>query len=198
MKQLQRLRGLSLHTQATRRIGLHACCIIVGLATVASVSQIQAASTEAKVKTAYIYNLLRMATWPAEAFANEQSPYTIVILGEDKLEDLLDKVAESKQINKRSIVLKRISAIDGYVPCHVLYVTGTQTPEACKAILDKTANTSVLVLGETPGFGKQGATVNFFVDENGTTGYEMNLKAAAKHSLKFESQLQELATIVEK
>jgi hypothetical protein len=167
--------------------------LICGVASAAR--EARAASAEAKVKTAYLYNILRYTTWPPEAFASDQAPYTVLILGEDKLEGLLDKVAESKQINKRSIVIKRITSLDQYAPCQLLYVCGTLTPENSKTILQKTAGTPVVVVGESAGFGTEGATVNFFADADGTTGYELNLKAADERKLAFESQLKDLGKI---
>jgi hypothetical protein len=155
-----------------------------------------AASAEAKVKTAYLYNILRYTTWPPEVFANDQAPYTMLILGEDKLEGLIDKVAESKQINKRSIVIKRITSLDEYAPCQLFYVCGTLSPEASKAILQKTAGKPVVVVGESAGFGTEGATINFFADADGTTGYELNLKAAAERKVVFESQLRDLGKVI--
>lgn len=176
---------------------MYACFVLAYFVASLSAFQAQAASPEAKVKTAYIYNILRNTTWPPEAFANDQAPYTVLILGEDKLEGLLDKVASSKKVNKRSIVVKKISSINEFTPCHILYAVGAQTPDTSKAILEKTASSSTLVLGETADFAKQGADVNFFEDANGTTGYEMNLKVSAKKSLKFDAQLRDLAKIVD-
>jgi hypothetical protein len=155
-----------------------------------------AASAEAKVKTAYLYNILRYTTWPPETFANDQAPYTVLILGTDNLEGLIDKVAESKQINKRSIVIKRITSLDQYAPCHLLYACGTLSPEASKAILQKTAGAPVVVVGESAGFGAEGAPINFFADSDGTIGYEMNLKAAGERKITFESQLKDLGKVI--
>lgn len=159
-------------------------------------SEAFAASVEAKVKSAYLYNLLRRTAWPDSTFENDESPYRIAVLGQDNLEGLLEKIAEMKKVNKRAIKLERLKSIDDYKPCHMLYVPGyALTTEQQRAIVEKTAGTPCLVVGDSPGFAQAGATANFVDREDGTIGLELNLAMAKKHRLSFDKQLLDVAQI---
>ena len=172
-------------------------CVVILLVLVVfsacPVSTADAAGVEAKVKSAYLYNLLRRTTWPESTFKNEESPYLVTVLGQDNLEGLLDKIASKKKVNKRAIKLIRIKSIKDLQPCHMLYVPNYLTPEQQQAILKKTAGTPCLVVGDSPGFARAGATANFVDREDGTVGIVLNVAQARKHHLKFDRQLLEVA-----
>jgi len=186
-----------IRTRRVPRLGTLVCGVLVAtFLTAFPASPVQAAGTEAKIKAAYLYNLLRRTTWPDSAFAGDDAPYTVAVLGKDSLEGLLDTVARKKKVNKRKISLKRLGSIAEYTPCHMLYVPGSPDADTRKSVLEKTADTSCLVVGETDGFGKEGATINFFPKPDGTIGYELNEVAEAGHNLKFEDQIRKVGTKV--
>jgi len=177
--------------------GIAAAILTVAVLVVGPVSETMAAGVEAKVKSAYLYNLLRRTTWPDSTFENDESPYQVVVLGEDNLEGLLEKIAAKKKVNKRAIKLERIKSLKDYKPCHMLYVPGYDlTPEQQQAIIDKTADMPCLVVGDSPGFAQAGATANFVDRDDGTIGLELNLARARKHHLKFDKQLIDVAQTV--
>jgi len=179
----------------------HVSLVVVlaaGLLLVCPVSLARAASVEAKVKSAYLYNLLRRTTWPDSMFEKDDSPYRVAVLGQDNLEGLLEKIAEKKKVNKRSIQLHRLKSLDDLrEPYHMLYVPGEYlSPEQQQAILKKTANMPCLVVGDAPGFAEAGASANFYERDDGTMGIQLNRAEAAQHQLKFDQQLLEVAKIV--
>lgn len=157
----------------------------------------EAASIEAKVKSAYLYNLLRRTSWPEAMFQNDESPYRVAVLGQDNLEGLLEVIAERKRVNKRPIELIRLQSIDDYEPCHMLYVPGHRTSEQQKAIVAKAAGHACLVVGDSSGFAAAGATANFVHREDGTVGIELNLAEAKKHHLKFDEQLVAVSHVLD-
>ncbi len=162
----------------------------------ASTRQAEAASKEAKVKTAYLYTFLRSVTWPDSAFANDEAPYVVVVVGQDKLEGLLDKVAKAKTVNKRKIVLERIDSVDAYKTFHILYVVGELDDATRKAVLEKTNGQPVLVVGETTGFASQGATMNFYVDGDGKMGFQVNQATAEAHGMKLDDKILKVGDVV--
>ncbi len=170
---------------------------LVSVAAFASATpQAEGASQEAKVKTAYLYTFLRSVTWPASAFADDKAPYGVTIVGADKLEGLIDKVAAAKSVNKRKIVLERIDSIDSYKTCHILYMVGELDEAARKAILEKTNGNPVLVVGETANFAAEGAAVNFYVDEKGAMGFQVNQGAAEAGGMKLDAKILKVGDAV--
>ncbi|HLA83574.1 MAG TPA: YfiR family protein [Thermoguttaceae bacterium] len=196
----------SLHGAASRDRCVPRCwtttaagVLVIALMLMGPLSTVEAAGVEAKVKSAYLYNLLRRTIWPDKAFQNEESPYRVAVLGQDNLEGLLEKIAQMKKVNKRAIKLERLNSLKDYrpeQPFHMLYVPGYLTPEQQQAVIDKTAGAPCLIVGESPGFAAAGATANFIDRDDGTIGIELNLAQAKKRSLEFDRQLLEVAQTV--
>lgn len=171
--------------------------VLVSLAALAGTApKAEAASQEAKVKTAYLYTFLRSVTWPGSAFADDDSPYVVTIVGTDKLEGLFDKVAEVKSVSKRKIVLERIDSIDAYKTSHILYVVGELDETAKKAVLGKTARQPVLVVSESAGFAAEGATINFYIDADGALGFQINKAAADAAGVKLDDKILKVGDVV--
>ncbi len=177
----------------TRQVWL----LLLAVAVLAGLTdRVEAASQEAKVKTAYLYTFLSSATWPDSTFASDDAPYVVVIVGEDKLEGLIDKVAAKKKVNKRSIELKRVGSVADAGDCHLLYVVGELDEASRKAVLDKTDGTPTLVVGETANFASEGATVNFYIDADGKMGYQVNQATAGVHGLKLGDKILKVGDAV--
>ena len=114
------------------------------------------------------------------------------MLGADKLEGLLEQVAEKKKIKKRKIELKRWTSADQVGPCHLLYVCGTIDAATQQAIISKLKDTSALIVAETAGFSQAGAMINFYLDNDGTIGFEVNETAAKGKSINIDSKMIKL------
>ncbi len=148
-----------------------------------------AASKESKIKVAYLYVLLRNTTWPGNAFASDDAPYVIGVLGDDPLGSPLDKLAAKKTVNKRKIVIERFAAMDGYKPCHILYASGELDEAQRGAILGAVKGKPVLVIGDAPGFAAGGATANFYVKPDEAIGFEINAAAAGAAKLQLKDAI---------
>ncbi|MCC9608981.1 YfiR family protein [Blastopirellula sp. JC732] len=169
---------------ATRRLIL----AIAGIVSVSFPQQVFAQSVEAKVKTAYIYSLLRGSTWPPETHTDEHSPYKVVIVGADDLGGLLDKVVEKKSIQQRKIVLERIGDMHSFHGAHLLYLPGAKR-EAVAAAAKATAGQPILIVGEGANVTACGAAIGFFMDDAGTLAVEVNPTAARARNLEIDDKV---------
>src|SRR6185295_1439245 len=73
---------------------------------------------EHQVKAAFIINFPKYVDWPAEAFADPNSPIVIVILGEAKVTEEIQKIITGRTVNGREIVLKRLGSGEEPGVCH--------------------------------------------------------------------------------
>lgn len=145
-------------------------------------------SVEAKVKTAYLYSLLRGSTWPAESHLDDSSPYIVVIVGTDHLDGHLDRVAEKKRINQRKIVLQRVNDLRSVGEAHLLYLPGGSR-ELTKAAAKATAGKPILIVGEGKDALSSGAEVGFYLDDAGTVAVDINPTAAQKRKLSIDDTM---------
>jgi uncharacterized protein DUF4154 len=150
---------------------------------------------EYNVKAVFLYSFGRYVDWPAETDEKIGRSFVIGILGEDPFGGALDKIAKTKQVENRPIVVRRWKSFEQYRPCHILFVPRTTLPEQQAAAIGNLATEHVLIVGETPGFAEQGGTLNFFI-EGESVRFEINITAVRRQTLAVDGKLLRLATTV--
>ena len=152
--------------------------------------------TEYGVKTAYLYNFVLYFTWPKAAFDGPRAPFIIGVFGDDPLGSALDDMARRKTARGRKIIIRRFRTWADYQACHLLFLPRSAGTANLAEALKRTQRTPLLLVGETPGFATQGATVNFYPDIDGTIGFEVNVDATAERRLRIDARLLKLARVV--
>ncbi len=150
---------------------------------------------EYNVKAVYLYSFGRYVTWPSTAFDAGPSPFVIGILGEDPLGAAIDQIAQLKKVQGRTIVVRRFASLQGYRPCHMLFIAKSVPPDEQAAAIARFRGKPVLLVGEVPGFAAQGGTVNFFVSGD-TVRFEINMDTARSQGLEIDARLLSLARFV--
>jgi hypothetical protein len=143
-------------------------------------------------KAALLYGLGRYGYWPESCFPTASDPFVIGVLGKDPFGGLLDRIAASKTIQDRPVVVRRFASVDEYrQPCHILFVSHFVPAEQEAALIAKTQGNPVLVVGETAGFGERGAIANFYRDEE-RIRFELNIEVARQAQLDLDAKLLSL------
>jgi len=150
---------------------------------------------EYAIKAAYLYQFGHYIQWPADSFADEQSPFVIGVLGADPFGDALEEIARDKKIAGRPIVIERFASIADYKPCHILFVSSSASSGDKSAAIQKRQPFPVLLVGESPGFAEQGGTIDFIIEAN-RVRFEVNMEVAKREQLKISSKLLSLAKII--
>ncbi len=174
------------------------CCLAGGLVQGASAQQPAEEALinrEYPLKALFLYNFGGYIQWPADAFAGDQAPFVIGVLGPAPLEKTLQELAATKTIAGRRIVVEQFSSANKIRPCQILFVTRNVSQQQQRAALEQLKNQRVLIVGETEGFAGQGGSVNFFIESN-KVRFEINPESAKQHQLKISSKLLSLAKIV--
>jgi hypothetical protein len=155
----------------------------------------QEVNREYAIKAAYLYQFARYVEWPPNAFTSDTSPLIIGVLGTDPFGGILDEIARSKRIDGHPIIVHRFSSMADYKPCHILFIGASVSQAEKAAAIEKARGSSVLLVGEEPGFADEGGMINFFMDEN-KIRFEINAENAKQDRLKISSKLLSLAKIV--
>jgi hypothetical protein len=146
---------------------------------------------EYNVKAAFLYAFGRYVEWPKEAFDGQSGAFVLGVCGEDRFGRILERIAESKTIQGRRIVVEKMSTADQLPPCHILFVSRSLAPAEQTAIINKTRDKPILLVGESAGFAEQGGGINFFV-ESGTVRFEINVEAIRQKALVLDAKLLNL------
>ena len=150
---------------------------------------------EYAIKAAYLYQFGHYIQWPADSFADDQSPFVIGVLGVDPFGDALDEIARNKKVAGRPIVIGRFASTADYKPCHILFATSSAGDADKLSAIQKSQKFPVLLVGESPGFAEHGGTIDFFIEGN-RVRFEVNMEVAKRQQLKFSSKLLSLAKII--
>src|ERR1700730_15087416 len=158
-------------------------------------AQDSSVSSEYLIKAGFIYNFANLVQWPSNAFAQPDSPIVIGILGEDPFGTILDRVLESKKVNGRVFLVKRLKSVLDLKECHIVFVSSSELTHLTEAIRS-VKGTPILTIGEIPGFAKRGGVINLVLEDN-KVHFEVNVEAAREAELTISSRLLALARIVQ-
>jgi len=184
------LQGLVRIAAALAVLTIFACCPCDAF------SQARAAE-EYAIKAAFLYKLTIYIEWPEESFADETTPITIAIVGEDPFRSLIDKAIEGKTVQGRTFAVKRFSLDDllsedikeekqaELRACQIVFVPQT-AQKTYEGILERVAVTGVLVIGEGEDFAELGGIMSLVLTGR-KVGFEVNLAAAERSNIKISS-----------
>jgi hypothetical protein len=186
---LQRYRRLG---YALLILGSTLCAVLCsGLAAPADIP----VAREYQVKAIFLYNFVQFVTWPAAAFADAHTPITIGILGDDPFGPFLEDAVRGEVVDGRLLAIKRFKRLEEVIDSHLLFVSKPETGRLSQ-ILAVVQGRSILTVGETAAFARQGGIINFITVDN-KVRYEINLDAAKRVHLDISSKLLRLAKIVD-
>jgi len=109
------------------------------------------ALSESQVKALFLFNFAKYVDWPQDAFASDDAPIVIGLVGQESFEDALKQVVGGKNVNGRSVVVKQVASTNEYRNCHILFI-GASEKEHIREILGAVKDLPVLTVGETEDF----------------------------------------------
>jgi hypothetical protein len=152
-------------------------------------------SADAENKSKFLLNFAEFTDWPETAFANEQTPLTIAILGHDPFGKDLDKLAENDVLKGRSVVVRRHRKVEEIKTCHILYVSESEKSRMDR-ILRALKGKPVLTVSEIENAAVRGVMIQMKT-ENDKIRLAINLESSKAAHLTLKSKLLRLGEIVE-
>jgi len=156
----------------------------------------EAAPTEFQVKAAFLINFPKYVDWPANAFAETNSPIIVAIFGDDNIaNEVQNMIGSGRTIGGHPLRLKRFAKeeeIQG--DCHILFI-GAAERQRIPAILEKIRREKILTVSETDDFLNQDGVINL-ARQGRKIRLQVNLIAAENAQLKISSRLLVAADVV--
>jgi hypothetical protein len=150
--------------------------------------------SEYQVKAAYLYNFAKFIQWPPEAFASDQAPLFLCIVGEDPFGQPLDGIAQGKIINGHTLMIRRTTNLDDLKSCQIVFI-GSGDKKRLSELLRRLKGSSALAVGESRDFTGMGGGIQFYL-ENDRIRFSINVDALQRAHLTASSKLLALAKIV--
>jgi len=147
-------------------------------------------------KASYIYNFTKFVKWPEKTRRQiQQNGLNLCLMGEDPFGEILDQTSQ-KLLRKGEILnIKRGITFDKFSQCAVLFISSSEKSRLSE-IVKRTRTLPILLIGDSPGFARQGIGINFFLQE-GNIRFEINEKAIERSGLKVSSDLLDLSRSIE-
>jgi hypothetical protein len=152
-------------------------------------------SSEYRLKAAFLYNFAKFIEWPTEAMGNASQPFNICFVGDKSVSRELQQVVSGKSIADHNIQVLQVRIPADSRGCHILFITATATSQEPR-FLALLRDSSVLTVGETPGFCSRGGVINFWIDSD-RVRFEISPKASQHAHLLPSSKLLRLARVVD-
>jgi hypothetical protein len=149
---------------------------------------------EYAVKAAYLYNFAKFVEWPPEAFARNDSPLWICVVGANPFGDMLAMLSD-KRVEKHPVEVRYLPTAAGLDQCHIVFI-GRAEQGRFKTMLAKLVRLPVLTVSDIDNFARMGGMIGL-VEADQRIRFDINLTTARLANLKLSSQLLKLAFIVE-
>jgi hypothetical protein len=151
--------------------------------------------SEHEVQAVLMYNVTKFVQWPESAFTAENEPLRICVLGDDPFNVSL-KLLRDKPVHGHPILLHTLTGrLRAEDQCHVLFV-GSSEKGHLQDILGPIRNEPVLTIANFNGFARNGGVLSL-VRRDKRVKISINKRASEQAGLAVNSQLLELATVVE-
>lgn len=147
---------------------------------------------EYQLKAVFLYNFTQFVEWPENAFASQQSPMVIGILGTDPFGHYLEETIAGEKINGHPLLIKHFKNVEEIGDCQVLFINLPESKRDQALVTLKGKN--ILTVSDDPDFMKRGGMIRFFTRQE-KIKLQVNLEAAKTENLVLSSKLLRLVEI---
>jgi YfiR/HmsC-like len=144
--------------------------------------------TEYEVKAAFLYNFAKFVKWPDSP---RDTPFVVVVMGDDPFGEILDRTFAGKTIEGRKIEVRRIRTPAPPSDAQILFIGASEKPHLVQ-ILKSLEGGSALTVADMEGFTERGGMIAFRLRSD-VVNFDINLDQVERARLKMSSQLIRLA-----
>lgn len=148
---------------------------------------------EYQVKAVFLFNFAQFVEWPANSFANAQSPLIIGVLGDDPFGQALDDVVRGEKVNNHPMIVERYHTTNDLKTCHVLFISQSDTRRFPQVLTDLKGRCT-LTVSDINNFVRDGGMIQF-INERNKVHFRINVEAAKAANVTISSKLLRLAEV---
>jgi hypothetical protein len=175
-------------TAVKRPMMTRLACVLILLLLTALAGRAQLRDERA-VKAAFVFNLTKYVEWPQAS--NEM---LIGFVGEGPTGDVLKNMLDGKTSESRPIRVLLSPSDQELERCNILYIADPSPPRI-RATLDRVHGRSILTVGDTGSFVRQGGMISL-VTVGEQVQIQVSVETAQASQLKISSRLLNIAIIV--
>ncbi len=143
------------------------------------------------VYAAFVVNLTRFITWPADPAVPPDAPFVIGTFPRDPINDELDAAVRGETFNGRPVQTIRLRSLEDVQRCHTVFVS--RGAGDLSALLSRTQNRPILTISDSEAILRLGGHVRFVPQSTGTT-LRVSVENLRASGLDARAQLLRIAT----
>lgn len=147
-----------------------------------------------EVKAGFLNNFTKYVEWPTNRFHAPNAPFIVAVAGNSPCKAELELIARERNPQGRGLIIKTVTTPEAAQEAHVLFISASEDSRM-KEWLNAVQGRSVLTVGESELFGKQGGMILFLL-EGEKIRFELNMDQATAAGLRVSAQLQKVAKSV--
>lgn len=146
----------------------------------------------AQFQALYIYNFAKNIGWPSEDASKDM---VITVIGDNDLASELNKLAVSKAVGARKVVVKESATANGLQKSDIIFLGESKSGLLSGLLSAQEGNKNLIVCGKSGQCGN-GAGISF-LSEGGKLKFEISNKNISKRGLQVSQKLLQLGTQVD-
>jgi hypothetical protein len=147
--------------------------------------------SEAQIKAAFLLNFARFAEWSLNAVPENSTLLFFCFDGGEDVRIAFEGIAGGKEIGKRKIVNRKITAPADARSCQAVFANDSKHNRETE-LLKTVREAGALTVGDGPDFLTSGGMIQLLVDDN-RMRFDINLAATSRANIKLSSKLLALA-----
>ncbi len=154
-------------------------------------SSSQLFAQEAKYKSLFMYKFIQNMKWPS----TKSEGYCIIsVMGDSELINELKQITSGRQVNGKSVRVIPYSKGQTLSDINILYIAKSKNKNF-PILKDQALLNSLVVITESEGYAKMGASINFIKDGN-RLKFELNESSLKKANIIVSDAIKKLAVVV--
>jgi hypothetical protein len=150
-----------------------------------------ATSLEQRVKAAFLYQFASYVEWPAQSFAQPDTPVTIAVMGAEQLAAELKQLSAGRTVGGRTVEVRQVRPGETLAGINILFI-GSAENARLPQVVQAAKQRPMLIVTETDGALGQGSMINFVIVDR-RVRFEVALDSVERSGLKLSSRLLAVA-----
>jgi hypothetical protein len=160
----------------------------------ACLGQSEAEALEYRIKAAFLCKFAHYVEWPAQAFAQPDSPIVIGVVAGDAVADEITRTAAALAADGRPLKVLRLRPGDSMAEVHLVYVASSENSRLAET-LAAVKGRPVLIVTESSQAVALGSMINFVVVDD-KVRFDISPHAAESSRLKISARLLSVARML--
>ncbi|WP_075602903.1 YfiR family protein [Saccharicrinis aurantiacus] len=162
------------------------------LVLIMAIMSLSATGQQSMFKALFLFNFAKYIEWPQ---SSNQKDFIIGIYGSDDVEDELKKLASSRKINAKTIIIKKVGSPDEAKGANILYIP-TSKSNSIDEITKSLLNEPTLIVTDKAKMCNKGAHINYALVD-GKMKFEISKNNINSNNLKVSPKLISLGIEVQ-